>query len=84
MKSKNIADEIANASLKDTLIVEVTLKQTYVFPGGYVSQFNSRHELVEDWFRKYPLSRYHAARDGSKVGGSETITRVRTIMGKKK
>lgn len=80
---KNIADALAAEAKKDTLIVEVTIKQTYMFPSFYVSQFNKPKELIDAWFKRYPLSSYHASRDASLVGGSQTLTRVRTLMGKK-
>lgn len=28
-------------------------------------------EIVEDWFKKFPMGYYHATRDGHRIGGSE-------------
>lgn len=82
MKTKSIAKEIAEASPKNSLIVEVISSTVYLFPNGEDKQYESQKQFIDEWFIKYPLSRYHASRDGAKVGFSEKVIKVKALRGK--
>jgi len=36
-------------------------------------------EVIKDWFKNYPLDRYHAARDGHRIGNGRKLIKHEVI-----
>ena len=54
-------------------VVRVTTTQDYALPVAADGRtFNGQgvEELVQSWFRDTDLNRYHASREGCRIGGS--------------
>jgi hypothetical protein len=58
---------------KNYRVVEVTLTQSYLIP-EYISL--SDHDLIEEWFYRFPLHQSHVTRDGNKLGGSQKVLKT--------
>jgi hypothetical protein len=64
------------------LFVRVVSETCYCFPVSDAVTTRDRERvdrLVDQWFRQYPLSRYHAGRDGHKVGGHEKLISTEVV-----
>ena len=80
MKKKPItaAKEMAK-SLPNSLVLEVDVRQIYIFDESITCQFKNNRQLIKEWFRKFPMSRYHASREVSKLGGADQVIRVKIV-----
>lgn len=59
---KTIIEKMGND--KEFVILEVTSKRLYVFSKEFVqSNKGSKEKLINDWFIKTPLSKFHTIRD---------------------
>jgi hypothetical protein len=81
MKTKTIAETMAEKLPKDVTLIEVTSSAVYMFPKGYIEQFESTEQFVEEWFKNHPLDKYHASRDVCKVGNTTTLIDVNVHKG---
>ena len=57
------------------IVIEVTVKQLYIL---HNSETPSLGELMDEWFVTYQ-GRGHAYRDGSHVGGADTVLEVKNL-----
>lgn len=62
---------------KDNLCVEVTIKRVYIIDHGLNGWTDE--QVVDEWFKKYPIHKYHASRDACRLGGADTVTHVRIL-----
>jgi hypothetical protein len=56
-------------------ILRVTITKDYLIPmhDDTITKINgwTLEQVIEDWFKRYPLDMYHATRDGHEIGHSE-------------
>lgn len=57
---------------EDGTLVRVTMTVDYYLPKGY-------EIYIDEWFKEFPLSRYHASREGLEIGGSKKLISVAVI-----
>jgi hypothetical protein len=67
---------IKHFTAKGGCILEVTTTELYIFDFGGMTP----EEIAKDWFSPHALYGYHAARDGSHVGGSAKVVSI-TVIG---
>lgn len=70
---------MSNKAPPKAIFVEVTTTQRYIFDAACVGQFKSPQQLIDEWFWKYPINSYHAAREGSAIGGDKKVVSVRIL-----
>jgi hypothetical protein len=58
-------------------VVEVTTTAKYVFPTGLNGWTDE--QIIEDWFKRHPLSGSHVTRDYYKLGGSEKLVKAEVL-----
>lgn len=61
------------------ILLEVTSTTTYYFAPCVTSQFKNTEDLIQQWFKDFPMGRYHASRNGCQVGGSEKFVSAKII-----
>jgi hypothetical protein len=60
--------------------VEVTLTRLYVIQAPCAAQYDTKEALIDDWFMgEHGIRRYHASRDASAVGSSDSVQKVRIV-----
>jgi len=62
---------------KDNLCVEVTIKRIYVINRGVNGWIDE--QVVDEWFKKYPIDKHHASRDGCRLGMADVVTGVKIL-----
>lgn len=50
----------------------------YCFEEGHINGWDAE-TVIDDWFGRYPLDMYHAARNGHQVGNTERVIGVQEI-----
>jgi len=64
-------------------ILEVTVTHQYIIEmyDDTRSHINgwTLDEIIEDWFKKYPIDDHHASREGSKIFGASKFISSRII-----
>lgn len=64
-------------------ILEVTITKEYIIEmyDDERTHINgwTMEEIVEDWFKKYPIDSHHASREGSQIFGSSKFISSRVI-----
>lgn len=63
-------------SKKSAAAIRVTLTIDYLLP-NYESQ--DPKKLAKEWFEDFQLHQSHAYRDGSKIGHSEQVVKIKII-----
>ena len=68
-------------SNKEIIYLKVVRSEIYAFEENSINGWDTE-QVIEDWFRYYPLDKYHATRDSHKVGNSDKIVSINEIAPK--
>lgn len=71
--------KISEVNAPRPFVVEVTIKQTYVFGVKCAAQFESPKHLVRSWFHDSDINSRHASRDGALVGNSAILVKAEVL-----
>ena len=55
-------------------LVKIIVEETYLFDKGLDGR--SDEELIQEFFADFPLSSFHATRDGSLIGNSRKLLKA--------
>ena len=60
---------------KKMVFIKVTTESIYAFEEGAINGWDA-DEVIEEWFKKFPIDTRHASRDAHQIGNTPIVTKA--------